>query len=375
MNSGKAFIAGGSVGGLFAGVLLQRLGWDVSIYERSESGLAGKGAGLVLQEEVYQILHEIGHEDVARMGVVAHERIFLDKTGTIIHTMRTPQSQISWDLLFSAFRTKVPNDHYHLGEGIRGVDLSRERPTIHFSNGTKTNADLVVGADGIGSVVRNSVAPGTELQYAGYVAFRGLSPETELPEDSARIVSGRFTFYDSPGSQFLGYLVAGTDGNTEPGRRRYNWVWYRSLTNLQLREALTSDEGEQRSYSAPPSGISRGTREGLHAAAHKLLPPVLRDIVMREQFPFIQAIFDYETPSMYRSRIALLGDAAFVVRPHTAMGVSKAAGDAMALRDVLQEERSLEKALHRYQETRLPVGKAIAKYGRELGKRVMQSGY
>jgi 2-polyprenyl-6-methoxyphenol hydroxylase-like FAD-dependent oxidoreductase len=96
---------------------------------------------------------------------------------------------------------------------------------------------------------------------------------------------------------------------------------------------------------------------------------------MREQFPFIQAIFDYETPSMYRSRIALLGDAAFVVRPHTAMGVSKAAGDAMALRDVLQEERSLEKALHRYQETRLPVGKAIAKYGRELGKRVMQSGY
>jgi 2-polyprenyl-6-methoxyphenol hydroxylase-like FAD-dependent oxidoreductase len=81
--------------------------------------------------------------------------------------------------------------------------------------------------------------------------------------------------------------------------------------------------------------------------------------VIQEQWPFIQAIFDYEAPSMHRLGIALLGDAAVVVRPHTAMGVSKAAGDALALRDALWKEHSLESALHRYGETRLAVGRQL----------------
>ncbi|HAU75348.1 MAG TPA: 2-polyprenyl-6-methoxyphenol hydroxylase, partial [Agrobacterium sp.] len=84
-----------------------------------------------------------------------------------------------------------------------------------------------------------------------------------------------------------------------------------------------------------------------------------------------QGIFDYEAEHMVSQRIALVGDAAFVVRPHTAMGVSKAAGDAMALRDALRQTDDLPAALARYQNIRLPVGKAIAAYGRRLGETAM----
>jgi len=70
---------------------------------------------------------------------------------------------------------------------------------------------------------------------------------------------------------------------------------------------------------------------------------------------------------MIKGRIALLGDAAFIVRPHTAMGVSKAAGDAMALRDCLTQSRDLPEALNQYNNLRDLAGREIARYGQDLG--------
>jgi 2-polyprenyl-6-methoxyphenol hydroxylase-like FAD-dependent oxidoreductase len=75
--------------------------------------------------------------------------------------------------------------------------------------------------------------------------------------------------------------------------------------------------------------------------------------------PFVQAIFDYETPAMVAGRLALLGDRAFVVRPHTAMGVAKAARDALALRRLLAAQ-PLGEALAAYALDRMPIGQAIA---------------
>ena len=368
-NSNRAIIVGGSLGGLFAGVLLQRAGWHVSIYERSTAGLEGKGAGLVPQSEVEQILDEIGRKDVLRTGIVARERIFLNRAGEIVGVVRTPQAQISWDILFAAFRNQLTDDNYQNGRVVAEIESSEASARVHFSDGSSEQADLIVGADGIGSVVRKAIAPGSEPSYAGYVAFRGLAPESHLSKQSAALVSERFTFFDDPGSQFLGYLVAGADGSSERGQRRFNWVWYRQLTAEQLAAALTSDAGRRREYSAPSSGLSAQTKKELRCSAENLLPGVLSEIVTSEEFPFLQAIFDYEAPRLRNGRTVLLGDAAYVVRPHTAMGVSKAAGDAMALRDALTQEASLHVALERYSSVRMAAGAAIARYGQRLGER------
>jgi 2-polyprenyl-6-methoxyphenol hydroxylase-like FAD-dependent oxidoreductase len=101
--------------------------------------------------------------------------------------------------------------------------------------------------------------------------------------------------------------------------------------------------------------------------AERDLPPQFAAAVAAEQSPFIQGIFDYAAPKMACTRIALLGDAAFVVRPHTAMGVAKAAGDALLLKEVVAQAPHLVAALQAYDEIRRPVGNDIAAYGRRLG--------
>ncbi len=113
--------------------------------------------------------------------------------------------------------------------------------------------------------------------------------------------------------------------------------------------------------------MPEAARAKLIADAELLLPPSLAAVWAVSTEPFIQAIFDYETPAMVRGHVALAGDAAFVVRPHTAMGVSKAAGDAMALARFLAESGTLGEALAAYAAERAAVGRDIAAYGRRLG--------
>jgi 2-polyprenyl-6-methoxyphenol hydroxylase-like FAD-dependent oxidoreductase len=366
-SPGKAIVVGGSVGGLFAAVLLHRAGWQVSLYERSTMGLGGKGAGLVAQPDVERILAEIGRADVLDSGVVAHERIFLDKKGNVLQTIRTPQSQISWDLLFEAFRAELPDDSYRRGAYVMSATDDGETATITIEGGNTDTADLVVGADGISSRVREIVSPKSRPRYAGYVAFRGLGPEMRLPPEGVETLRDRFTFFNAYRTQMLGYLVAGSDGSIEPGSRRYNWVWYRVMNEAALAAVLTSDSGETRQYSVPAGSLSRAARRDLTDNAKRELPPLCARLVEREPQPFVQAIFDYEAPTMVKGRIALLGDAAFIVRPHTAMGVSKAAGDAMFLRDSLARFGTVEQALNAYDDFRGAAGREIAQYGQLLG--------
>jgi len=366
-QSRKVIVVGGSVGGLFAGVLLNKAGCDVTVYERSTDGLSGRGAGLVAQPEVIRILTEIGAESVSQSGVVARERIVFDQSGEIVHRVETPQAQISWDLLYEAFRSQMPDGRYVTGREVKSVRLDREKAVVQFRDGQEEHADLVIGADGIGSAIRAFVAPGTDPTYAGYAAYRGLAPETELPPKSAKILSERFSFYNPPRSQILGYLVAGSDGSRDAPRRRYNWVWYRPRAEAALKAALTDSSGVEHRFSLSPGSFSSATLDDLRADARKLLPPVFADVVLKEEMPFLQAIFDYEAPTMRRSNVVLLGDAAFIVRPHTAMGVSKAAGDAMILRNCLRHHPNLGDALEAYALLREAEGRQIASYGKRLG--------
>src|SRR5260370_42020075 len=103
-------IVGGSLGGLFAAALLRMDGHQVRIYERSESGLAGRGAGLVGPRDIFAILRVVGCEHVAHVGVVALERITFNREGGVVPRQTTPQMQICWVKLYGAFRARVAHD-------------------------------------------------------------------------------------------------------------------------------------------------------------------------------------------------------------------------------------------------------------------------
>jgi 2-polyprenyl-6-methoxyphenol hydroxylase-like FAD-dependent oxidoreductase len=365
----RIIIVGGSMAGLFAAGLLRKAGHEVVVLERSSRGLAGRGAGLVAQPEVFSLLEALGREDVANVGVMARERITLDRAGAVIDRDPHPRMQISWDHLYEAMRGLIDERAYKTGRRVVAVGEDGDTPWVEIEDGSWLVADLVIGADGLGSVVRQAVINGPDPGpvYAGYVAWRALVPEAALPNLATEALSDRFAFFHMPGGQALGYTVAGPAGEVAPGHRRYNAVWYR--WDEDPTATLTDAGGRSHRFSLPPGAVSEATRARLIADAQALLPPPFARVIAAEPRPFVQAIFDMETPRMARGGLALIGDAAFVARPHTAMGVAKAAGDALALADAVAQGWS-PAARRAFERVRMAQGRAIVAHGRRLGASV-----
>ena len=362
-------IVGGSLGGLFAASLLARRGHRVTVFERSRTGLERRGAGLVAQQELYDLLHAVGRDAEARVGVVATDRITLARDGRVLTSDPTPQIQVSWDHTYSVFRSLVPPEGYRLGQAVATVHDRDEGATVETASGELHEFDLVVGADGLRSVTRHVVAPDDDRnRYAGYITWRGLIPEAELPAAAARTLLGRFAFYSGPGVHMLGYLVPGAGGETEPGSRRYSWVWYRSMSERELADLMRLTHRPPGSSSTSPGDLPSELRDGLLAEAEQLLPPPFASAVAAEPQPFMQAIHDYVSPRMTSGRIALLGDAAAVVRPHSARGAAKAAGDALALAAVLDLGLGADAALDHTVCVRIPVAHCFSDYGRRIAR-------
>lgn len=255
----RIIIAGGSMAGLFAGVLLHRAGHDVQIFERSRRGLEGRGAGLVAQQEVFDLLDILGLQSVARQGVVARERITFDRQGAVRQRDPRPQMQVSWDHLYAAVRSQLGDDVYMTGRAVVGAEDDGPFPAIKLASGIRVEADLVIAADGIGSAIRRQILtddPGP--LYAGYVAWRALVPERALTPAAREALSDRFAFYHMPGGQALGYTVAGAEGQLDTGERRYNAVWYRR--DHDLAATLTDAEGSRHPIRCRPARYRRRRR-------------------------------------------------------------------------------------------------------------------
>src|SRR5258708_1108941 len=141
-------IVGGSLGGLFAAVVLGKDGHDVKVYERSQHGLGGRGAGLVGQRDTFAILRAAGCEHVAHVGVVSNDRIIFDRSGAIISRVAAPQMQISWDYLYRIFLKLVPSNSYSMGKDVVIVRQYTTCAHVRFADGARETAELVLGADG-----------------------------------------------------------------------------------------------------------------------------------------------------------------------------------------------------------------------------------
>lgn len=359
-------IAGGSMAGLFATALLSRTGHEVQVFERSRSGLEGRGAGLVPQQEVFDLLQTLGLDEAARVGVVARERIVLGRSGEVLQRDPRPQMQISWDRLYLAVRQVIASQDHHVGRAVVAAGQDAGSAWLELDDGARVVADLVVGADGIGSAVRASIIPEDRgPSYAGYVAWRAIVPERLLPKTAAQTLSDRFAFYHMPGGQALGYTVPGAKGELEPGLRRYNAVWYRRDNDRNT--TLTDRNGLTHPYSLSPGSLDPRARQTLLGTAKHDLPQAFASVFETEGTPFVQAIFDMEAPRMVDGRIVLIGDAAFVARPHTAMGVAKAAGDALALANAVKEGWTAE-ARRKFEDQRSTLGRSVVGLGKKLGE-------
>jgi 2-polyprenyl-6-methoxyphenol hydroxylase-like FAD-dependent oxidoreductase len=353
--------------GLLSGLLLQRAGWTVDIYERVDSELSGRGAGIVAQYELIERLRKLGLA-TDHLGVHITTRKILDEKGQLTHEIECPQVLTAWERVYRLLRDALPPDRYHRGRGLVKFAQDADKVQAHFSDGEIIEADLLVGADGIRSTVRQQCLPHVAPRYAGYCAWRALISERALPLDVHRALFEFMTFGLPPGEQFLGYPVAGPDNDLRAGHRRYNVVWYRPANETtKLQWLLTDERGVTHAISIPPPLIRREAIAEMRADAERLVAPQFRQIVRLIEEPILQPIYDLESPSMAFGRVAIVGDAAFVARPHVAAGVSKAADDAAALAEALLNEPRVEVALKRFEAARLPQNHRIIERARHLG--------
>ena len=370
LRGARAIVIGGSMAGLFSALLLRQAGWDVHVHERIGSELAGRGAGIVTHPELFDILDRLGIDrNAARVGVGVSGRRVFDRDGSIAGELALPQILTSWGHLYSLLRNALPDENYHHGRNLERIDEEGATVVAHFSDGTSAEADLLVGADGIFSTVRTQLAPDVVPQYVGYVAWRGLVDEADLPQSTREALCNHFAFSLPDGEQMLGYPVAGRNESMADGHRRFNFVWYRpAAADGALKELLTDIDGRSHPLSIPPDKIRPEVIKALRKDARRLLSPQFAQVVEKTSQPFIQAIQDLETPRMVLGRrTVILGDAAFVARPHVGAGVTKAAGDAWALSEALETHGSADRALQSFEQKRLPVGRAIIARARHLG--------
>ncbi len=365
----RALVIGGSFGGLFAANLLLRAGWEVEVYERVGAALAGRGAGIVTHDELFDVIRRAGAVIDDTIGCATHSRVTLDRNGRVIAEMPLDQILTAWGRLYRLMKDVFPAARYHFDKSLVCIEQNAAEVTAHFADGSQASGDLLIGADGIRSTVRAQFLPQARPAYVGYLAWRGLAEESAVSDKTRRALSDRMVFCLPPGEQMLTYLVAGRGNTTRVGERRFNFVWYRPADEkTELRELFTDAEGRYYEQNIPPDRIRPDVIAGMHATAGQLLAPPLVDGIRATSEPLFQPIYDLESAQLVFGRVAILGDAAFVARPHVGLGVTKSAGDAAALVDALSGNAAdLAAGLRLYEAKRLEFGKAIVAHARTLG--------
>jgi 2-polyprenyl-6-methoxyphenol hydroxylase-like FAD-dependent oxidoreductase len=362
----RAIIIGGSMSGLFAAALLRQIGWDADVYERSAVELVGRGAGITTHPELLEALEASG-AGTSNLGIEVEKRIAIDRHGRIIGERPLRQILTSWDRLQRLLRATIDPARYHLGWAFERVEQDGSGVRVHFNGGRIEEADVLVGGDGVRSSVRGRLAPELQPIYAGYYIWRGAPNEADLAPQTLQAIFPYFVFHLPPRQQVITYPIAGFDDDLRPGRRRCNFIWYRSADAAQLRDMNVDANGVQHEHSVPPPLIRRDLIEAMYADAQKIMPPVLLDCVMKIRQPFITPIYDFTAPRIVFGRVAMVGDAAANPRPHMGFGVAKAGGDAAALATALRDHDDIDAALAAYNAARQPIGNTIVMHGRKLG--------
>jgi 2-polyprenyl-6-methoxyphenol hydroxylase-like FAD-dependent oxidoreductase len=368
VNKKHALIIGGSLGGLFAATLLRMIGWDVDVYERVEDDLAARGAGIATHDEMFDTMRRLGIVIDDTIGIKVSDRVFYDSNGKVIATLKVNRYMSSWVRFYRPMKDMLPKQNYHFGMNFTHYEQTGEGVTACFTDGTRASGDLLIGADGIWSAVRSQCLPEVKPEYAGYIAWRGMVEESEFPPALREEIVPIHTFCLPEGQYMLTYPVPGQDDDTRSGHRRTNFVWYHPVTEEKLKDLCTDSSGKCHGVAIPPQLIRAEVLDEMRAFSRSVFAPQIADTVDLVKQPFFQAIFDCAVPTIVHGRVALLGDAAFVGRPHSGMGTTKAALDAQYLIDaLLAASGDLDCALADYNQSRGVFGSRVVARGRWLG--------
>ena len=363
------------MGGLTAACLFRDLGLDVEVYERSPAELEERGAGIGFLPASARYLVERAGIDLDDISVATSHIRYLDRAGRVVHDAAHDYRFSSWNTVYRRLLGCFAPDRYRLGHEMHAFAVDGDGVTIRFTNGTSVDVDLMVAADGVGSTTRTALLPDAAPHYAGYVAWRGTVPEGDLDAGVAACLADAITYHVGANTHVLVYPIPGPAGEVEPGRRLVNVVWYRNYAaGADLADLLTDTAGRPHELSLPPGAVRPEHVAEMRAVATARLPAPVAGVVEAIERPFVQVIFDLEVARMAFGRVALVGDAAFAVRPHAAAGTAKAAADGWALAAALAAGSDIEEALRRWEPGQLALGRQLLERTRRIGTRSQVTG-
>jgi 2-polyprenyl-6-methoxyphenol hydroxylase-like FAD-dependent oxidoreductase len=366
----RALVIGGSVGGLFAAHLLRSIGWDVAVYERTAGDLGDRGTGIGTRPELFAVMRRIGLSTNASIGVEVSGRVTLGLDGRIVHETPVRAVTSAWSRIWRPLRRALPDACYFGGKTLTSFKVMARGVAALFSDGTSAQGELLVGADGLHSTVRAQSLPEARAQYAGFVAWRAVAQYDRLAPSARELLLHRMVFGFPAGELILSIPMPAPDDDSGNSGRCCHFVWFRPTAETALPDLLTDASGHRHGVSIPPPSIRQEPIATLKRDAQALLAPQLAALVTGAAQVILQPIFDLQSPRIAFDRVALIGDAAFVARPHVATGVMKAALDAACLADALSAEGDAAAALMRYERERQPYGAWLVERGRHIARAI-----
>ena len=274
----------------------------------------------------------------------------------------------AWDVVYGLLRDALPKNCYR--QSMEFIRLEQNGPVVTaiFHDGSSAKGDLLIGADGVYSSVRGQLSPGSKPEYAGYVSWRSLVRDNQVPEQYRTILFENMNFCLPDGE-----MVMTTPVPTKPDEAkdilRCQFSWFRPTEYADVLDLCTDATGKQHGHSIPPPLLRQDLVNSIKSRAKEILAPQVASLISAAEEMILQPIFDFTTDQMVFGRVVLLGDSAFVARPHVGTGVTKVALDAMALVDALTSHSGgIEAALKEYEIERLEAGRSLVERGRYLGQ-------
>jgi len=340
-------IVGAGIGGLAVASLLKRAGHDVHVYEQAPRFARG-GAGIQMAPNAVKVLRGLGLEERVRRTAFRSE-VALSRewdTGEITGKLelgRAVEARYGAPYLFmhradlhEALASVVAPETLHLGMKLVGLEQDTRCVTLAFSDGSRVRADMVIGADGVHSLVRETLLGPEAPRFTGRVAYRTTFSAARL--GTKRITPARTKWW---------------------GPDRHMVVYYVTAALDEL--YFVTSVPESADWMTPESWSAKGDLTELRAAYAGFHPEVQ---AVLEACPEVYkwALLERDPlPRWSEGRVVLLGDACHPMTPYMAQGAASALEDAAVLRRCLEgaDRDDLQRAFTLYEAVRKPRASAI----------------
>jgi 2-polyprenyl-6-methoxyphenol hydroxylase-like FAD-dependent oxidoreductase len=341
VRQGRALVAGGGIGGLAAAIALRRAGFDVDIFERA-SEIREVGAGISLWANAIRALDRLGLRPAIEACSVAYETGGLKTAdGTVVSSISSAELQRLLGIavivlhradLLAALLSAVPASSITFGATCAAVAQDSDGVELRLADGRTVRGDVLVGADGLYSIVRSHLHGSEPPRYAGCTAWRSV-----VPFDPQRIRASE-TWGD--GNLFGQVPIS--------GNRVY---WY---------AAKNCPEGERSPHAKPEL---RAIFSGWHEPIGDLIEAADESTILRNDI--------YDRPALKTwgtGRITLVGDAAHPMTPFLGQGACQALEDAVVLGECVSSAADVPAGLEEYERRRIPRANAFVVRSRRVGQ-------